>query len=369
MEGSLMQKEARILSKSHLLEWVRDLQGMGEVIAPVEAPGAPGGDFVFARLSSPEQIRLDYTHDLLPLKRFFLSPTETLLRYRYQDGIQLEAKVDETKRFFLGVRSCDMTGVRYFQNIFSANYEDPYVLKRIESATFITLACHTPPLDTCFCICIDGGPSLTEGYDLQLWDLGDRYLVEIGSEKGVAALGASERLFQAAKEKDWKDREQRQSITDQMFKIDAYFSRSIYRVTAGKVPDEVWEKVQDRCFNCGGCYYACPMCYCFQIIDCPRSATEGERQRIWDSCVHLGFQREASGHNPRPNLAETIKHRYFHKISYQNFKREGRNGCVGCGRCLIACYANIDMPSVLRKIRKGALGMSWKGHFDGHPLK
>lgn len=364
-----MQKEARIISKSHVLEWVKNLQGIGEVIGPTKDPKAPTHDYVFARLSSPEEIRLDYTHDLLPLKRFFFSPTETLLRYRYQDGVHLEAEIDKTKRFFFGVRSCDMVGIRYLQNIFSANYEDPYVLKKIESATFITLACHTPPLDTCFCICIDGGPSLAEGYDIQLWDLEDRYLVEVGSEKGMAAISASEGLFKATRDQDFRDREKRQSVTDQMFKIDAYFSRSIYRVTTGKVPDEVWQELEDRCFNCGGCYYVCPMCYCFQIIDCPHSPTEGERQRIWDSCVHVGFQRETSGHNPRPKLAETIKHRYFHKISYQNFKREGRNGCVGCGRCLIACYSNIDMPSVLRKIRKDQLTMSWKGHFDGHPLK
>ena len=114
-----MQKEPRIISKSQVFEWVKDLQGIGEVIGPIKAPQAPAKDYVFARLSSPEEICLDYTHDLLPLKRFFFSPTETLLRYRCQDGIQLEAEIDETKRFFFGVRSCDMTAVRYLQSIFS----------------------------------------------------------------------------------------------------------------------------------------------------------------------------------------------------------------------------------------------------------
>jgi len=170
-----MQKEARIIFKSDVLEWIRHLQSVGEVIGPIKEERAAADDYVFSLLSSADEIRLDYTHDLLPLKRFFLSPTETLFRYRYQDGIQLEAEIDETKRFFFGVRSCDMTGVRYYQNIFSANYEDPYVLKKIDSATFITLACHKPPLDTCFCICNDGGPSLNEGYDIQLWDLKDTW--------------------------------------------------------------------------------------------------------------------------------------------------------------------------------------------------
>jgi ferredoxin len=363
-----MDREPKVILKSRLVDWVQELQRLGEVIGPVKEEKAPPGDFVFSSLSSPDKLRLDYTHDLLPLKRFFLTPTETLLRYRYENGIHLEASIEAPRRYFLGVRSCDMTGIRYLQKIFSANYQDPYVLKKIEAATFITLACHTPPLDTCFCVCIEGGPSLADEYDLQLWDLGDRYLIEIGSEKGLAALEVSEALFQPSRKEDFQAREERKVLTDQMFKIDAYFSRSIYRVTTGKVPDEVWQELEDRCLNCGGCYYACPMCYCFQIVDCPFTASEGERQRIWDSCVHVGFQRETSGHNPRPRLADTIKHRYFHKIGYQNFKREGRNGCVGCGRCLIACYSGIDMPSVLRKIRKGQLGMSWRGHFEGHPL-
>ena len=199
-----MPKESRILLKSNVLDWVRDLQGAGEVIGPIQEGRAPANDYFFSPLASPEQLLLDYTHDLLPLKRFFFSPTETLLRYRYQDGIQLKAEIDDKKRFFLGVRSCDMTGVKYFRDVFSANYEDPYVLKKIEAATFITLACHTPPLDTCFCICIDGGPSLADGYDIQLWDLKDRYLVEVGSEKGMAALANSEKLFKAAREEDFQ---------------------------------------------------------------------------------------------------------------------------------------------------------------------
>jgi ferredoxin len=52
-----------------------------------------------------------------------------------------------------------------------------------------------------------------------------------------------------------------------------------------------------------------------------------------------------------------MKRRFHHKVSAQYFKRDGRVGCVGCGRCIKVCMGTTDMPAVVEALRKGA----WDG--------
>jgi Fe-S oxidoreductase len=47
-----------------------------------------------------------------------------------------------------------------------------------------------------------------------------------------------------------------------------------------------------------------------------------------------------------------LKRRFFHKLSYQYIQQNKRHGCVGCGRCITTCLADINMPLVVKAIRK-----------------
>jgi len=40
----------------------------------------------------------------------------------------------------------------------------------------------------------------------------------------------------------------------------------------------------------------------------------------------------------------------YHKLKYE-LERGGTPGCVGCGRCNIACPAGIKMQDVIKKIK------------------
>jgi len=80
---------------------------------------------------------------------------------------------------------------------------------------------------------------------------------------------------------------------------------------------------------------------------------EGIRTRKWDSCAFAGFTKMAGGDNPRSEKKDRLKRRFFHKLSYQYILKNKVHGCVGCGRCVTTCFANISMPDIVEKIRRG----------------
>lgn len=358
MGASMTTKRVQVIQKDAVPPWVAALMAQAALIAPHHGPY---GDPQLAPLRSVEELDLDYTHDLLPPTRYLLPPSEVLFRFKNGDGLTLVPEYDERRRIFFGIRSCDVKGIRYQEQFFRRDFPDIYFLTRLTNAAVVSLACTAPPLPTCFCPCCDGGPLLKpgEGYDIQLTPLKGRYLVEVDSETGERLMAEAPALFREATSADLAEREEIVAGIDQKFSTGAYLSRGIAKVTNDAVPEEVWEELADRCIGCGGCSYLCPFCTCFTVSDRSRDGKEGERLRRWDHCILAGFTREASGHNPRDRKCEQFKRRFFHKLSYQYMQREGRPGCVGCGRCLTTCMTAVDMAAVLMRLRELGRRPKW----------
>ena len=94
----------------------------------------------------------------------------------------------------------------------------------------------------------------------------------------------------------------------------------------------------------------CPTCFCFDVQDKLNiDAASGDRQRRWDSCQLKVFAEVASGENFREHRASRTRHRMFRKGKYI-FDRTGRTGCVGCGRCIYHCVANISILEAFLQI-------------------
>ena len=81
------------------------------------------------------------------------------------------------------------------------------------------------------------------------------------------------------------------------------------------------------------------------------TAKKGRRIRIWDSCMFPEYTLHASGHNPRPTRAERLKNRIYHKFKF-NIDNFGVASCVGCGRCIALCPANVDLIENLSAIKE-----------------
>jgi ferredoxin len=207
--------------------------------------------------------------------------------------------------------------------------------------TIIGMACNHP-LSTCFCSSTGGGPFLRKGSDLFLTDLGESFLVELLTEKGMAFH--QNPFFKAANAKDInlaKEIEEKSSK-----KADASVPvEGIEKRLDLMVESPYWDRVHEKCMGCRVCTYLCPTCHCFDIMD-EALTGGGQRVRNWDSCLSPLYSQETSGHNPRPTNRERTRQRIMHKFNYfpKNF---GRIACVGCGRCILYCPVHFDIRQAI----------------------
>lgn len=74
---------------------------------------------------------------------------------------------------------------------------------------------------------------------------------------------------------------------------------------------------------------------------------------MWDACTAPQFAQVAGGHNFRGDGRNRVRHRMYHKLN-GFLANHDRMLCVGCGRCVKACKANINPIEVLEFFeRKG----------------
>ena len=391
-----MGREARWASPADLDAVLDELAASGSLLAPVRR----AGEVVFERVDGAAAICRDYVNTLAPPKDLLLPSPERLLGYRIADGRpELEpagtAPAPETVLF--GVRSCDVAGFEYLDRFLSGEVfgrpdlaDGPFRARR-EALTVLSVVCQQPG-PTCMCVCCEGGPALEHGYDWQLTALGDGWLVEPGSDKGERLAGRFARRLSTALPE--AIREQQERVQAVVAHFDRFSTRRVQtmagsRMTStGRLVPAFWERLGERCFECGGCAFVCPTCYCFNVADVsppcaveaqepeervtraerfsppavPGGATtspaEGvwERVRLRDCCQLPGFVRQAGGGYPRWTTGERCLTRFFHKLSWQFHERMGRLGCTGCGRCAIVCPGGIGIDVVSTEMTEALTG-------------
>lgn len=338
-----------VIAREEFDKIVEDIRESTPVIAPTLLSS---GDLIYRYVDNAGEVSLKTSAmPILSAKEFFLAREEELFRFcKTSDDIEMIAPEEPGPQTFIGIRSCDLTGVRFLEKFFRETFHDATVTRKIENTTFISLGCNTPS-PTCFCVCCDGGPFLVKGTDAQIIDLGDRVFCEIMTPKGEKLFEPYRKSLQPAKDEDKKAREDLIKSVDKKFQRRSYMSMGVKRVSTNSVPQEIWETLGNRCIGCGSCTYVCPTCSCFTVCD-HGTENAGARVRTWDSCNYSGFTREVSGHNPRPSAADRLKRRFFHKLSYQCLNSNGRLGCVGCGRCVISCPGQADISTLVTALRK-----------------
>jgi ferredoxin len=338
----MMREDARILRKERLEPFLEGLL-QGHVVF---APTRKGDVLLLDRIASARDVALEDGRTKNSAKDALFPQRERMFAYRAGEGkVEIDAPATtEEKQVLFGVRPCDARGLLLLDAVFGGECRDPYYVGKRADTLVVGMACLTPG-PSCFCLSLGGGPCSTDGSDLMLLDLGDRYLVEATTVKGRAFL----------EDPSFEDADSDALATAEKIKKEAESSMSPESIgealekrldeSADELP---WDVLTESCLGCGVCTFLCPTCHCFDICD-EVSAGAGERIRIWDSCQFPLFTREASGHNPRPSGKERFRQRIMHKFSYLP---KGRNmaGCVGCGRCVTECPVNLDIREVLTKI-------------------
>jgi NAD(P)H-flavin reductase/formate hydrogenlyase subunit 6/NADH:ubiquinone oxidoreductase subunit I len=332
--------ESFVLPKADLGSFVAKLKVDAEVLGPV----AKESKFVFDTFDSVDDLQLDYDTTILPPKKFFVEAGRPLFSF---EGT-VDATSDEKavgKRVLLGVHSCDINGLLSLDKVFLGTYPDPYYKARRENTVLIGLNC-VKPCPNGFCASFNTGPAMDIGFDLCLTDVGDKYIVEVGSVKGNALV----KDLAVAEDGDLVSmnraiRASQQKITRRIDEDD--LSEFLHQ----NFDHPVWDELQEKCLACGSCTSVCPTCYCFAVEDkVDLTLKNGVRQRTWDSCLFYEFSRVAMDHIFTPDRAARIKQRMYHKLAYYKQQFEAP-GCVGCGRCVGACVVHIDPVDVVARIQ------------------
>ncbi len=331
-----------------LHDWVDDLIRKQKTVGVQ----AKNDQFVFAPLKRASDLRLDYDVTILPPKVYFQPQWENLLTYRKDEGYQ--SVIEAEPLVLLGVHPYDMTAIHQMDEVFSQSPPDIRYLSRRENATIVVADVQRASRHT-FAGYM-GTSSIDSGYDILLTRIGDEYLVDIATEKGESAIGT----LAGASDADESWLEQRELIWEhnrndlRQHKLKAGPS-TWPELLEKSYEHPVWAEKAKLCFSCGSCTLVCPTCYCFDIReDVGWDLKSGHRARVWDGCLLQDFARVAGDINFRKDVVARYRHRYYRKGKYVPSRIDGQIACVGCGRCIQACVANIANPvEVFNRLAEG----------------
>jgi len=251
----------------------------------------PGGVIRYGEIESLNEMVTDEKSHFSP-KEIYLPIVQTTFFFRNNDCI--ESEIDDEK-IVIYARACDIEAASRLDTIFlsNGNQEDLYYKRLRDKVEFRLIECKES-FENCFC-------------------------------KSMGIDGASE-------------------------------NKKYVSLPDAPVMDEsFWEKFNDKCISCGGCSAVCPTCSCFDTIDViySETSTDGERRRIWGSCMREDFGMMAGGHNVRKTPGERLRFRVMHKM-YDFKERFGKSHmCVGCGRCADRCPNEISIIDILSEIAEG----------------
>jgi NAD(P)H-flavin reductase/NAD-dependent dihydropyrimidine dehydrogenase PreA subunit len=244
----------------------------------------------------------------------------------------------------IGVHPYDIMALLHMDEIFSETKSDPYYFEKRKSSIIIGVNIQKMS-KWCFASYM-GCATVEFGFDLMLTDLGNRYAINIGSDKGEQLLDKFAQNVDNALARDIQlvGQKKREIMAMTQQKLD-FSPELIPEMLSRSYEDSMfWEKHSEKCLACGSCVLVCPTCYCFDVKDNPDlSLEQGERIRTWDGCLLEDFAKIASGENFRPTRPTRYRHRYFKKGKYL-YDRFGFISCVGCGRCSSNCLPDIASP-------------------------
>lgn len=285
----------------------------------------------------------------------FFAPRQRLWQARRDGGTLHFAAEPATgpRLALIAARSCDLHAIAVQDRTLRAGqHADPHYAARRADVFVVAVSCGQAG-GTCFCASMGTGPRATRGFDVALTELRAdpagvyRYLAEIGSERGGAAVAAA-----GAEPASAADREAAKRVVEAT-------ARAMGRVldTAG-IKDLLyasyehprWEDVAARCLACANCTMVCPTCFCSTVEDTSDlSGDHAERWRRWDSCFTLDFSYIHGG-SVRGSTHARYRQWLTHKLATW-IDQFGTSGCVGCGRCITWCPVGIDLTAEVAALR------------------
>ena len=334
------------ISKNNLFKLLNALKSNYEVYIPIKK----GEQRFYKKYIEPtDDIVIGEVRPFEPVKAFFAQAREVVAE-GFKDNIPHALD----KPFaIVGVKACDLKGFKVQDHVFkNHDYKDPFYLKNREQNLIISADC-TLAIDTCFCLALGIKPYPEGDFDINLSQAKDGFIAEAGSEKGKGLLKKYSSLFQQPPKAFVNEKKLiRAGVTKEVeknIKDNGIPHEGLYKgIIENNYESDIWGDEAKTCVECGACNTICPTCHCFLLYD-EKNEKKMERLRIWDSCMIKDFASVAGGANPRPKLWMRLRNRFEKKFDF--FPKVAEiYACTGCGRCITACPAKIDIRKVLKKL-------------------
>ncbi|MCL2111297.1 MAG: 4Fe-4S dicluster domain-containing protein [Clostridiales bacterium] len=324
-----MADPAVMISKAEILKMLAELMKD----ATVFAPASNGKKLDYMPVRNVEDIVFGDDIPYKSPKEIFFPRTEKIITFKDGDA---EAEISTEKYVLFGARPCDLEALDIMRKVFTeGRFKDPFFEERYNNTLIIGVGC-VDKKPGCFCD--------ERETDMGYSDKCDLFLGAQGAEDYFQALHLSE-----------KGRETLGRYIDGLrtFQNTGHEFKPAHTLSIDATEEELfdkidWESLVETCQGCGMCTYICPTCHCFGFKDVDEGGC-ASRYRNWDSCMFPKFTLHASGHNPREERHERYRQRFAHKYLYVK-KNFGAVACTGCGRCVRACPAGVNIKAIAEKI-------------------
>jgi len=335
-----------ILMKKDLRDFVRELKEEFLILGPKKKRS----QHVFNWIDDVQDLDLDYLTTILPPKKLFFPPRDTLLLFD-RTGESVSAPLEKKRRLIFGIHSCDLNGLLLLDKVFQKDIPYPRYIERRKDTIIVAVTC-TKVGDTCFCDSMGTGPVPIKGFDILLTDLGNRFLVETATAEGRRLAGKMKSI--EAKDSDLKLKTTLVSEAKVKFQKKVNTKR-LAETFAKKLDHPIWKQLGEKDLACAQCVMSCPTCFCMDIRD-QWGNVPGETSRCveWDACFLLEFAEVALGGNFRRDRSARLRQFMGHNLSWGGATQygpvNGQHKCVGCGRCIRVCPVGIDITEVAKEI-------------------
>lgn len=288
----------------------------------------------FSLIRSVSEIVTDRQSDFSTKETYY--PISQVMMYFRADTVEEETLADERKLLIIA-RPCDINAIRRLDKIFLENGQpDHYYARMRQKIVFALLECRES-FENCFCVSM--GSNQTDDYCMAFrfekaddGSAGDT-LVEIKDAAFTPFFEAANDTAVVFKPEFVKENKK------------VMHAPSISRANLKAISDmEYWNQFDEKCIGCGGCNTVCGTCSCFDTSDIiyEEGKPDGERRRVWSSCMIPNFTETAGGVRSRKTQGANMRFKVFHKFYDFGARFDGENMCVGCGRCDMRCPQQIS---------------------------
>lgn len=296
----------------------------------MKSSGMKNADLIrYGVVESVGEIVTDEQSDFSP-KEAYYPVSQTMFQFTEEDVT--ESSLKDERDIIVFARPCDINGMNRLDTIFLLNggTQDLYYKRLRRKVKIVMMECLTGWKD---CFCVSLGTNKTNNYSMAIRFEEDHVLLEV-KDKDLASY------FLEEMESDFSPG----FIAENVKKIKIPNINN--RETLKKVSElAYWDQFNEWCIACGGCNTVCGTCSCFDTVDITykEGSQEGERKRIWSSCMLENFTETAGGSRARKTNGANMRFKVLHKF-YDYHARFGgeEQMCIGCGRCDMRCPQDIS---------------------------